>query len=63
MPSLLQPEEKKEKSKACSDAIKKCKTIEELRAAWKIHYMVLGHKQVGRLFLGTVDEYGEKKTA
>lgn len=59
----LTPEEKKVKSKACSDALKKCKTVDELKTTWKEHYLILGHKAVGRLFLGTVTETGEKKVA
>ena len=59
----LTPEEKKVKNKDCHTALQKCKTIDEVRAVWKEHYLILGHKAIGRLFLGTVTETGEKKVA
>jgi hypothetical protein len=52
--------EKKTANKAASDALKKCKTVDELREAWRNHYLILGHKALGRLFLGTVTETGER---
>jgi len=33
-------------------ALKKAKTAEDVRAVWKDHYLLIGHRILGRLLLG-----------
>ncbi len=33
-------------------ALSKVKTVEQLREVWKEHYLIVGHRILGRLLLG-----------
>jgi hypothetical protein len=33
-------------------ALRTCKTADDVRGAWKAHYLVIGHKALGRLLVG-----------
>ena len=34
------------------DALKKAKTADQVRAVWSEHYLIIGHRILGRLLIG-----------
>jgi len=48
----LSPEDFAQEVNECEAAMAACKTPDELREVWRKHYGRLGHKALGRLFVG-----------
>jgi hypothetical protein len=40
------------KIRAANQALSDAKTADDVRAAWKEHYLFLGHRALGRLLVG-----------
>ncbi len=59
----LSPEETQALAKKAQAELAKAKTKEEVVKVWSESYGSLGHKALGRMLVGTYDNWAEKQKA
>ena len=54
-------EEQVEALKAAEKEIKAAQTADDVRTAWRKHYLTVGHRKLGRLLLGRTAEQAQAR--